>query len=64
MRRLPARAVHRAARQSRRYPVEAIAPQGAIYLSVRIAIPGQTNEATRQLLLKRAGLAVVPFQPR
>ena len=44
------------------YPVEAIAPQGAIYLSVRIAIPGQTNEATRQLLLTRAGLAVVPFQ--
>ena len=42
------------------YPVEAIAPQGAIYLSVRIAIPGQTNEATRQLLLTRAGLAVVP----
>jgi len=44
------------------YPVEAIAPQGAIYLSVRIAIPGQTNEATRQLLLARAGLALVPFQ--
>jgi aspartate aminotransferase len=44
------------------YPVEAIAPQGAIYLSVRIAIPGQTNEATRQLLLTRAGLALVPFQ--
>jgi len=44
------------------YPVEAIAPQGAIYLSVRVAIPGQTNEATRQLLLARAGLAVVPFQ--
>jgi aspartate aminotransferase len=44
------------------YPVEAIAPQGAIYLSVRIAIPRQTNEATRQLLLARAGLAVVPFQ--
>ena len=42
------------------YPVEAIAPQGAIYLSVRIAIPAQTNEATRQLLLTRAGLAVVP----
>jgi aspartate aminotransferase len=44
------------------YPVEAIAPQGAIYLSVRVAIPNQTNEATRQLLLARAGLALVPFQ--
>ncbi|HMF41087.1 MAG TPA: aminotransferase class I/II-fold pyridoxal phosphate-dependent enzyme [Polyangia bacterium] len=44
------------------YPVEAIAPQGAIYLSVRVAIPNQTNEATRQLLLSRAGLALVPFQ--
>jgi aspartate aminotransferase len=42
--------------------VEVIAPQGAIYLSVRIAIPGQSNEATRQLLLARAGLALVPFQ--
>ena len=31
------------------YPVEAIAPQGAIYLSVRIAIPRPDNEATRQL---------------
>jgi aspartate aminotransferase len=44
------------------YPVEVIAPQGAIYLSVRVAIPGQTNEATRKLLLDRAGFAVVPFQ--
>ncbi len=42
--------------------VEVIAPQGAIYLSVRFAIPGQTNEATRRLLLERAGFAVVPFQ--
>jgi aspartate aminotransferase len=44
------------------FPVEAIAPQGAIYLSVRVAIPGQTNEATRQLLLSKAGIALVPFQ--
>ena len=44
------------------YPVEVIAPQGAIYLSVRFAIPGQTNDATRKLLLDRAGFAVVPFQ--
>jgi aspartate aminotransferase len=44
------------------YPVEVIAPQGAIYLSVRIAIPGNTNEATRVLLLEKAGFALVPFQ--
>jgi aspartate aminotransferase len=43
-------------------PVEAIAPQGAIYLSVRFAFPGRTNEQTRRLLLDRAGLALVPFQ--
>lgn len=43
-------------------PVETFAPQGAIYLSVRIALPGKTNEETRRLLLERAGLAVVPFQ--
>ena len=44
------------------YPVEVIAPQGAIYLSVRVALPGRPNEATRQLLLEHAGFAVVPFQ--
>ena len=43
-------------------PVEAIAPQGAIYLSVRFALPGRTNEETRKMLLDRAGLALVPFQ--
>ncbi|HEY4395206.1 MAG TPA: aminotransferase class I/II-fold pyridoxal phosphate-dependent enzyme [Polyangia bacterium] len=43
-------------------PVEVIAPQGAIYLSVRFALPGRTNEETRKLLLDRAGLALVPFQ--
>jgi aspartate aminotransferase len=42
--------------------VEVIAPQGAIYLSVRFPIAGQTNEATRKLLLDEAGFAVVPFQ--
>jgi len=42
--------------------VEVIAPQGAIYLSVRFPIPGQTNEATRKMLLEKAGFAVVPFQ--
>jgi aspartate aminotransferase len=43
-------------------PVEVIAPQGAIYLSIRIALPGHTNEATRRLLLDKAGFAIVPFQ--
>jgi aspartate aminotransferase len=51
-----------AAMQAEGYPVEVIAPQGAIYLSVRFAIPGNTNDATRKLLLDRAGFAVVPFQ--
>jgi aspartate aminotransferase len=43
-------------------PVEFIEPQGAIYLSVRFALPGRTNEATRKMLLDKAGFAVVPFQ--
>jgi aspartate aminotransferase len=43
-------------------PVEVIAPQGAIYLSIRCALPGHTNEATRRLLLDKAGFAIVPFQ--
>lgn len=51
-------------------PVEAIAPQGAIYLSVRFNLFGReirgrpltTNEDIRQLLLEEAGLALVPFQ--
>jgi aspartate aminotransferase len=60
--RLDRLAVGFAAMQKDGYPVEVIAPQGAIYLSVRFAIPGQTNDATRKLLLDRAGFAVVPFQ--
>ncbi len=52
------------------YPVEAIAPQGAIYLSLRLDLIGRsrgavkilTNEGIRGLLLEEAGLAVVPFQ--
>jgi len=52
------------------YPVECISPQGAIYLSLRLGLVGRTiagrrldsNEAIRELLLDRAGLAVVPFQ--
>jgi aspartate aminotransferase len=52
------------------YPVEAVEPQGAIYLSLRLRMIGrsisgariESNEAIRQLLLDQAGLAVVPFQ--
>lgn len=50
--------------------VDAIAPQGAIYLSVRFDWIGKTirgrtirtNEDIRKLLLEEAGLAAVPFQ--
>jgi aspartate aminotransferase len=52
-------------------PVEAIAPEGAIYLSARVALQGRTtrdgtrlatDEAVRAYLLHAAGVAVVPFQ--
>jgi aspartate aminotransferase len=51
-------------------PVDAIAPQGAIYLSARFDLIGKslrgrtirTNEEIRRMLLEVAGLAVVPFQ--
>jgi len=45
-------------------PVDAIEPQGAIYLSVRFGLIDRfgTNEAIRRFLLERAGFAVVPFQ--
>jgi aspartate aminotransferase len=52
-------------------PVQAIAPEGAIYLSVRFALAGRTtldgtrldsDEAVRGYLLRAAGLALVPFQ--
>ena len=43
-------------------PVDAIEPQGAIYLSFRVNIAGQTNESIRAMLLNEAGMAVVPFQ--
>jgi len=45
-------------------PVNAIAPQGAIYLSVQFDLIDRmkTNEAIRQFLLNEAGFAVVPFQ--
>ena len=44
------------------FPVATLVPQGAIYLAVRVALPGRTNEETRRFLLDGAGLAVVPFQ--
>jgi aspartate aminotransferase len=45
-------------------PVHAIAPQGAIYLSVQFNLIDRfgTNEAIRHFLLEEAGFAVVPFQ--
>ena len=52
-------------------PVEAIAPEGAIYLSVRVALSGRvapdgtrldSDEAVRRYLLRAAGVAIVPFQ--
>jgi aspartate aminotransferase len=51
-------------------PIEHIAPQGAIYLSVRFDLIGKTvadkrlltNEDIRSLLLSEAGFAVVPFE--
>lgn len=45
-------------------PVNAIAPQGAIYLSVQFDLIERfgTNEAIRRFLLEEAGFAVVPFQ--
>jgi aspartate aminotransferase len=45
-------------------PVNAIEPQGAIYLSVQFDLLERfgTNEAIRRFLLEEAGFAVVPFQ--
>lgn len=51
-------------------PVDAIVPQGAIYLSVHFDLIGRaasgeplrTNDDIRRLLLNKAGLAIVPFQ--
>lgn len=53
------------------FPVRAIEPEGAIYLSVHCALTGKltpdgtvlaTNEDIRHYLLHSAGVAVVPFQ--
>jgi aspartate aminotransferase len=52
------------------FPVDAVEPQGAIYLSARFDLFGRTvrgisvktNDDVRRLLLEEAGLGVVPFQ--
>jgi aspartate aminotransferase len=51
-------------------PVEAIPPEGTLYLSARFALKGRrvgdlefrTNEDIRSWLLREAGIAMVPFQ--
>ena len=55
--------------RSRGIPVEAVSPEGTLYLSVRfplgVTVRGRaltTNEDVRRLLLDEAGIAVVPFQ--
>ncbi|HKH91846.1 MAG TPA: aminotransferase class I/II-fold pyridoxal phosphate-dependent enzyme [Gemmatimonadaceae bacterium] len=53
------------------FPIEAIAPEGAIYLSARFALNGKvtadrtlldSDEAVRAHLLRAAGMAVVPLR--
>lgn len=51
------------------HPVDAVEPQGTLYLSVHFDLFGvsgagapRSNEEIRRLLLERAGIAVVPFQ--
>jgi aspartate aminotransferase len=47
-------------------PVDAIAPEGALYLSVYIGLHGKPglpdNEAVRQYVLDEAGCAILPFE--
>ncbi|HET9451639.1 MAG TPA: aminotransferase class I/II-fold pyridoxal phosphate-dependent enzyme [Aggregicoccus sp.] len=54
------------AMRARGLPVRAIAPQGAIYLSVQFDLVGKagldSNDAIRRLLLEKARFGVVPFQ--
>lgn len=50
-------------------PIESVAPEGAIYLSVKLNLKGKSfkgetissNEDMRRVLLREAGFAVVPF---
>jgi aspartate aminotransferase len=52
------------------YPVEAVKPEGTLYLSARFALAGykpegqelKTNEEIRKFILEKAGMAMVPFQ--
>ena len=51
--------------KERGLPVDAISPQGALYLSFYVGLIGksfQSNEEIRNFLLLKAGVAVVPFQ--
>ena len=55
--------------RARGIAVEAVAPEGTLYLSARFPLGGsfrgrplRTNEDVRKLLLEEAGVAVVPFQ--
>jgi len=51
--------------KTRGLPVDAIAPQGAIYMSIHLDLIGRgfdTNEEIRSYLLQKAGVALVPFQ--
>ena len=55
--------------QAHGIPVEAVEPEGTLYLSARfplnVSLRGRTlrtNEDLRKLLLDEAGIAVVPFQ--
>ena len=57
--------------RERGFPVEAVMPMGAIYLSARFELHGAvtpqgkalaTNDDIRHYLLEAAGVAVVPFQ--
>ncbi len=51
-------------------PVDALCPDGAIYVSLQLKLRGKTfggeviadNEAIRTLVLKETGIAIVPFQ--
>jgi aspartate aminotransferase len=64
--------LHRAfeAMRARGLPVEAVPPEGTLYLSARFDLAGRTfegrelrtNEDIRRLLLQGAGIAMVPFQ--
>jgi aspartate aminotransferase len=52
------------------YPVEAVKPEGTLYLSARFGLFGQksegkelqSNEEIRKFILEKAGIGMVPFQ--